>query len=106
MDEDAFERKLYVVRKCAENEVEESGIEDAETFTFLRSRAGTIVYKGLLLAPQITNFYRELSDPDVMSALCLVHQALLDQHFSQLATGASFTDMSPITARSTLSAAM
>ena len=34
----------------------------------------TIVYKGLLLAPQITNFYNELSDPDVISALCLVHQ--------------------------------
>ena len=34
----------------------------------------TIVYKGLLLAPQITNFYKELSDPDVTSALCLVHQ--------------------------------
>jgi glutamate synthase domain-containing protein 2/glutamate synthase domain-containing protein 3 len=32
------------------------------------------VYKGLLLAPQITNFYRELSDPEAVSALCLVHQ--------------------------------
>ena len=36
--------------------------------------ARTIVYKGLLLAPQIANFYPELSDPEVMSALCLVHQ--------------------------------
>ena len=36
--------------------------------------ARTIVYKGLLLAPQIANFYPELSDPDVVSALCLVHQ--------------------------------
>ena len=34
----------------------------------------TVVYKGLLLASQLTNFYRELSDPDVVSALCLVHQ--------------------------------
>jgi hypothetical protein len=34
----------------------------------------TIVYKGLLLAPQIANFYKELSDPEVISALCLVHQ--------------------------------
>ncbi|MBV9771308.1 MAG: glutamate synthase large subunit, partial [Bryobacterales bacterium] len=34
----------------------------------------TIVYKGLLLANQITEFYRELSDPDATSALCLVHQ--------------------------------
>ena len=74
MDEDAFERKLYVVRKRAENEVRESGIEDAEMFYIPSLSCRTIVYKGLLLAPQITNFYRELSDPEVVSALCLVHQ--------------------------------
>jgi len=74
MDEDALERKLYVVRKRAENEIRESGIEDAETFYIPSLSCRTIVYKGLLLAPQITNFYRELSDPDVVSALCLVHQ--------------------------------
>ena len=34
----------------------------------------TIVYKGLLLAPQIARFYPELGDPEVVSALCLVHQ--------------------------------
>ena len=74
MDEDAFERKLYVVRKRAENEVRESEIEDAEMFYIPSLSCRTIVYKGLLLAPQIANFYGELSDPDVVSALCLVHQ--------------------------------
>ena len=74
MDEDAFERKLYVVRKRAENEVRESGVEDAEMFYLPSLSCRTIVYKGLLLAPQIANFYRELSDPDVDSALCLVHK--------------------------------
>jgi glutamate synthase (NADPH/NADH) large chain len=73
-DEDAFERKLYVVRKRAENEIAASGIEDAATFHIPSLSCRTIVYKGLLLAPQITNFYKELSDPDVTSALCLVHQ--------------------------------
>ena len=74
MDEDAFERKLYVVRKRAENEVRESGMEDGESFYIPSLSCRTIVYKGLLLASQITNFYRELADPDVVSALCLVHQ--------------------------------
>jgi glutamate synthase domain-containing protein 1 len=74
MDEDAFERKLYVVRKRAENEIRESGVEDAEVFYIPSLSCRTIVYKGLLLASQITNFYRELSDPDAVSALCLVHQ--------------------------------
>jgi glutamate synthase domain-containing protein 2/glutamate synthase domain-containing protein 1/glutamate synthase domain-containing protein 3 len=74
MDEDAFERKLYVVRKRAENEVREAGMEDGETFYIPSLSCRTIIYKGLLLASQITNFYRELSDPEAVSALCLVHQ--------------------------------
>ncbi len=74
MNEDAFERKLYIVRKRAESEVAASDIEDRETFYIPSLSARTIVYKGLLLAPQIANFYGELSDPLVKSALCLVHQ--------------------------------
>jgi glutamate synthase domain-containing protein 2/glutamate synthase domain-containing protein 1/glutamate synthase domain-containing protein 3 len=74
MDEDEFERKLYVVRKRAENEIRESEVEDAKMFYIPSLSCRTIVYKGLLLASQIANFYRELSDPDVVSALCLVHQ--------------------------------
>ena len=74
MDENAFERKLYVVRKRAESEVAAADMQDRGMFYIPSLSARTIVYKGLLLAPQITNFYGELSDPDVMSALCLVHQ--------------------------------
>ena len=75
MTQDELERKLYVVRKRAE--VGDRGIPICRTRDFfyipsLSSR--TIVYKGLLLAPQIAEFYQELSDPDAMSALCLVHQ--------------------------------
>ena len=74
LDEDAFERKLYVVRKRAENETRESGDETTASFYIPSLSCRTVVYKGLVLASQLTNFYRELSDPDVVSALCLVHQ--------------------------------
>ncbi|HEY0839705.1 MAG TPA: glutamate synthase central domain-containing protein, partial [Vulgatibacter sp.] len=74
MTEDQLERKLYVVRKRAEAEVFHSEMEDKGFFYIPSLSARTIVYKGLLLAPQIANFYPELSDPDVVSALCLVHQ--------------------------------
>jgi glutamate synthase domain-containing protein 2/glutamate synthase domain-containing protein 1/glutamate synthase domain-containing protein 3 len=74
MDENAFERKLYVVRKRAENEIANSDMPDRNFFYVPSLSARTIIYKGLLLAPQIVNFYGELSDPDVKSALCLVHQ--------------------------------
>ena len=74
MEEDAFERKLYVVRKRVEVEIASSEIEDRETFYIPSLSSRTIIYKGLLLAPQIANFYGELADPTVTSALCLVHQ--------------------------------
>ncbi len=74
MDEDAFERKLYVVRKRVESEIARSDIEHKSFFYIPSMSARTIVYKGLLLAPQIMNFYSDLSDRDAVSALCLVHQ--------------------------------
>jgi glutamate synthase domain-containing protein 2/glutamate synthase domain-containing protein 1/glutamate synthase domain-containing protein 3 len=74
MTEDQLERKLYVIRKRAELEVAKSDFQDKSFFYFPSFSARTIVYKGLLLAPQIADFYPELSDPDVVSALCLVHQ--------------------------------
>ncbi len=74
MHEDQLERKLYVVRKRAETEIGASSIADKGFFYIPSLSARTIVYKGLLLAPQIANFYPELSDPEVVSALCLVHQ--------------------------------
>jgi glutamate synthase (ferredoxin) len=74
IDQDALERKLYVVRKRAEAEVAKSDLRDKSFFYIPSLSSRTIVYKGLLLAPQIARFYGELSDPEAMSAICLVHQ--------------------------------
>ena len=74
MDQDALERKLYVLRKAAETAMAESDLKEKDFFYIPSLSSRTIVYKGLLLAPQIASFYKELSDPEVMSALCLVHQ--------------------------------
>ncbi len=75
MDQDALERKLYVVRKRVEREVAASDeIKDKSFFYIPSLSSRTIVYKGLLLAPQISRFFRDLADPDCMSALCMVHQ--------------------------------
>ena len=74
MDEDTFERMLYIVRRRTENEIVESDIEDKGDFYIPSISCRTIVYKGLMLAPQIEKFYYELANPLVKSALCLVHQ--------------------------------
>ncbi|MBK9166998.1 MAG: glutamate synthase large subunit [Bryobacterales bacterium] len=74
MTEDQLERKFYIIRRRCENEVAASDMPDRGDFYVPSMSARTIVYKGLLLAPQIANFYEELSDPELTSALCLVHQ--------------------------------
>jgi glutamate synthase domain-containing protein 2/glutamate synthase domain-containing protein 1/glutamate synthase domain-containing protein 3 len=74
MKQDELDRKLYIVRKRIESEITASDIRDKAFFSIPSMSSSTIVYKGLLLAQQISRFYKELSDPDTMSALCLVHQ--------------------------------
>ncbi|HEV2323987.1 MAG TPA: glutamate synthase large subunit [Terracidiphilus sp.] len=74
MDEDSFERLLYRIRRRTENEIAASDIEDQETFYVPSFSCRTIIYKGLMLAPQIDRFYFELANPLVTSALCLIHQ--------------------------------
>ncbi len=74
LDEEAFERLLYRIRRRTENEIAASGIEDKDVFYIPSCSCRTIVYKGLMLAPQIEKFYFELANPLVTSALCLIHQ--------------------------------
>ncbi len=74
MDEERFERLLYRIRRRTENEIGESEIDGKEDFYVPSFSCRTIVYKGLMLAPQIEKFYFELANPLVASALALVHQ--------------------------------
>ena len=72
-DADAFERKLYVIRKFAERSVFESDLKGREYFYVGSLSHRTIVYKGLFLSPQVMTYFPDLRDPDYESALALVH---------------------------------
>ena len=69
---DDFERKLYVIRRRIEKAVQQAGIPSA-AFAVVSLSSKTIVYKGLLRATQVAHYYRDLTEPDVESALALVH---------------------------------
>ncbi len=69
-----FERKLFVIRKVMEGCVSESELPEASYFHVPSLSSQTLVYKGMLLADQIAAFYPDLTDPDMCSALALVHQ--------------------------------
>src|SRR5580692_2550439 len=74
MSQDDFERKLYVVRRRADTEIAASEFDDNGFFYVPSMSSRVIIYKGLLLAPQISDFYTELADPLTRSSLCMVHQ--------------------------------
>jgi glutamate synthase (NADPH/NADH) large chain len=74
MNGETFERLLYRIRRRTENEIAASEIEGKEDFYVPSFSCRTIIYKGLMLAPQIEKFYFELANPLVASALALVHQ--------------------------------
>ena len=65
-DTDAFERKLYVIRRL----IEKAAGPDL-AMPSLSSR--TIVYKGMLTAPQMSGYYPDLKDPRFTTRLALVH---------------------------------
>ncbi len=73
-DRDAFERKLFVIRKQIEKEIRESKIPGRTDFYIATLSSRIITYKGMLLAGQVGEFYPDLLDSKMQSALALVHQ--------------------------------
>src|SRR5215210_6870384 len=76
LDRAMFERKLYVIRKRIEHAVDKLPISSADQkyFYIPSLSANTLIYKGMLIADQIETMFPDLTDPDVESALALVHQ--------------------------------
>ena len=73
LDDDSFERKLYILRREIENEVTKNIPQDDE-FYIVSLSARTLIYKGLLMAPQVPVFFPDLINANMDSALAVVHQ--------------------------------
>jgi glutamate synthase (NADPH) large chain len=69
----SFERKLYVIRRLVEKKVSRSAIPGRTHFYVPSLSHKTIVYKGMLNAPQLREFYLDLHDPALVSAIGMVH---------------------------------
>jgi glutamate synthase (NADPH) large chain len=74
MDQDALERKLYVIRKSSGHAIQALKLRHGKEFYVPSMSTRTIVYKGMLLADQVGTFYLDLADPMLVSALAMVHQ--------------------------------
>jgi glutamate synthase (NADPH/NADH) large chain len=72
-DEAEFERKLYVIRKRAYNEIRVSTIGGAEYWYVVSLSHKTLVYKGMLTTNQLDAYFLDLQNPLMESAIALVH---------------------------------
>jgi glutamate synthase (NADPH/NADH) large chain len=82
-DEDAFERRLFLMRKVVSNAVvaRRAEMPDLAEFYPVCLSSRTIVYKGMVLVRQLGEYYRDLADPRFESALALVHQRFATNTF-------------------------
>jgi glutamate synthase (NADPH/NADH) large chain len=71
---DALERKLYIIRKSSGHAIQALKLEHGREFYVPSMSARTVCYKGMLLAYQVGEYYLDLKDARVESALALVHQ--------------------------------
>ncbi|MBA2693651.1 MAG: glutamate synthase large subunit [Rubrobacter sp.] len=68
-DGDAFERRLYVIRRRLHK-----AVEDSHPCYVVSLSSRTILYKGLLTGTQVPDFYPDLEDEGFTSAIALVHE--------------------------------
>jgi hypothetical protein len=104
MDQDALERKLYVIRKRAGHAIQALSLKHGKEFYVPSFSTRTIVYKGMLLAQQVGEYYADLHDESMVSRWPMVHQRFSTNTFppgtSRIRSASSAT-----TARSTRCAA-
>ena len=71
--QDEFERKLYMIRRVIDHRVRVELDQDRSQYYVPSFSSKVLVYKGMLLAPQLTAYYKDLSDKDMKSAMTMLH---------------------------------
>ena len=74
MSDTEFNTKLFVARKIAENTIYNIDFSQKNYFYFTSLHNRTLIYKGLLIPEDIDKFFLDLSNPELVTRLALVHQ--------------------------------
>ena len=80
VDEEKFERELYIIRRRIEKAVTASQIKD---FYVCSLSCRSIIYKGMMLAEEVAVFYPDLMDERFISAFAIYHQRYSTNTFPQ-----------------------
>ena len=73
LSQDDMERKLYIIRKRIENTVRESNLIQKSFFYIPSLSTKVLIYKGMLTSPQLGEYFLDLTDERMKSAIALVH---------------------------------
>lgn len=72
-EQDELERRLFMLRKYSENEVRNSNIEQKGAYYFPSLSTKVLIYKGMLTPLQVPEYFPDLNDENMVSAISLVH---------------------------------
>jgi glutamate synthase (ferredoxin) len=89
-----FERKLYLIRRLASDEIRYRGIPGGDYFYTATLSARTLVYKGMLTTGQLAEYFPDLHHPEMMSAMALVHSRFSTNTFPSWPRAQPFRYMS------------
>ena len=78
IDEEKFERELYIIRRRIEK-----AASQIVGFYFCSLSCRSIIYKGMMLAEQVAEFYPDLMDERFESAFAIYHQRYSTNTFPQ-----------------------
>jgi len=73
LSQEDMERKLYIIRKRIENTVRESNLIQKSFFYIPSLSTKVLIYKGMLTSPQLGEYFLDLTDERMKSAIALVH---------------------------------
>ncbi len=73
VDEEEFERQLYIGRRVVEDTIESEELPGSERFYIVSLDRKTVVYKGLLKAEQVVDYFPDLTDERMQSTFAMVH---------------------------------
>ena len=87
MDAEEYERRLFLARNEIEKIAAQNGIKNFYIPSF---SSRTISYKGLLISPSLEKFFKDLSDPDYETSICVYHQRYSTNTFPTWSLGQPF----------------
>ncbi len=71
--QEEFERKLYLIRRIIDHRIRTELKCDRSKYYVPSFSSKVLIYKGMLLAPQMTAFYKDLLAEDMKSAMAMIH---------------------------------